>query len=86
MFIPYSSQLEQPASQRSYSAKFGDLQTEDLQLPTLIHIAAFALSTFHLLKLQFYTIIFSLSSKYFLLYFYSILARVYTHSHASWWH
>ena len=71
--------------QRSYSTKYRDLETEDLQLATIIHIAigivSFTLSTFPLLKLQLYThtIIFSLSSKYFITFSYSTLARVHTH-------
>ena len=65
----------------SYSTKFGYFQTEDLQLATLIDIAFFTLSTFPLLKLQFYAhaIIFSLSSKYCITFSYSTLARVHTH-------
>ena len=81
-FIQYSFLPRTIASQRSYSTKFGDFQIEDLQLATLIDIAFFMLSTFPLLKLQSYTnaIIFFLSSKYFITFSYSTLARMHTHT------
>ena len=83
LFIPYSSQLEQPASQCSYSTKFEDFQTQDLQLAPLIDVAVFTVSTFLLLKLQFYThtIMFSLSSKYCITFSYSTGACAHVHTH-----
>ena len=79
-FLPHiiANWNNQPAN--TTTAQFGDFQTEDLQLPTLIDIAFVTLSTFPLLKLQFYThtIIFSLSSIYFITFSYITLARVHT--------